>query len=265
MLKLNLRDKNFFPDHYSARAGVCELLQWDRDCTQEGIVVFSDIFLRSTAIDHKGPKIAWLLEPIEIAPGIYEWIKHNHHMFEQVWTHDQEILDFIPNGRWVPMAGTWVQREERKIYPKSRLCSFIASDKNMTTGHKLRHRVRSILADDIDKYGKGWNYLHNKTDGLKDYYFSIAIENCIRDTYFTEKIIDCFNTGTIPIYWGTARIGEYFNMDGIIQFSNITELKYILEVISPDMYHKRKEAIAENFERAKEFETGESWIAKKLF
>ena len=33
--------------------------------------------------------------------------------------------------------------------------------------------------------------------------FSVCIENDVYDTYFTEKILDCFATGTIPIYKGT--------------------------------------------------------------
>jgi hypothetical protein len=262
MLKLNLKDRNFFPDLYSARSGICELLQWDRSCSSSGVVVYSDMFLGSHLMSKREPKIAWLLEPMEINPHIYNWIKHHYSIFEQVWTHDQEILDSVPNSKWIPMAGTWIERDKRKIYPKSKLCSFVASTKNFTSGHKLRQEVRKMLPGNVDKYGKGFYYLSDKADCLKDYRFSIVIENCIRDTYFTEKIIDCFNTGTIPIYWGTSRITEHFNGDGIIYFDSMSGLKYILEVLSEDMYDQKGAAIAENFERAKAFETGEEWIAK---
>jgi len=34
--------------------------------------------------------------------------------------------------------------------------------------------------------------------------------------YFTEKILDCFRTRTVPIYWGCTNIREHFEADGII-------------------------------------------------
>ena len=48
--------------------------------------------------------------------------------------------------------------------------------------------------------------------------FSIVIENSIESDYFTEKLLDCFLTGTIPIYVGTKTTSEYFDTDGIIYF-----------------------------------------------
>ena len=59
----------------------------------------------------------------------------------------------------------------------------------------------------------------NKEIGLKDYRFSFCVENDTYDTYFTEKILDCFATGTIPVYLGAPDIGNHFNMDGIIILS----------------------------------------------
>jgi hypothetical protein len=42
------------------------------------------------------------------------------------------------------------------------------------------------------------------------------MENATYSNMFTEKITDCFMTGTIPIYYGISNIGDYFNTDGII-------------------------------------------------
>ena len=36
------------------------------------------------------------------------------------------------------------------------------------------------------------------------------------ETFITEKVNDCFLTGTIPIYLGAPDIGDYYNLDGII-------------------------------------------------
>jgi isopentenyl phosphate kinase len=46
-------------------------------------------------------------------------------------------------------------------------------------------------------------------------------ENSIYPKYYTEKITDCFATGTIPIYYGDRSIGEDFDMNGIIFMDDI--------------------------------------------
>ena len=59
------------------------------------------------------------------------------------------------------------------------------------------------------------NLLKNTTkfDGLYDYKYSIALENCKKDNYITEKFTDCILCGTIPIYYGADNVGEYFPKD----------------------------------------------------
>ena len=96
-----------------------------------------------------------------------------------------------------------------KIHEKTKLASMIYSWKNWSPGHKIRHQVADLVQG-LDLYGSGPNNPINfKEEGLKDYYFSITIENSKSKNYFTEKILDCFACGTIPIYWGCPNIGDY--------------------------------------------------------
>ena len=69
-------------------------------------------------------------------------------------------------------------------------------------------------------------------------------------------------TGTVPIYWGCPSIGNFFNTDGMILFNEIGELNKILKEISFEQYVKMKDAIEENFEKAKEFLIAEDYIYK---
>src|SRR5690606_35886534 len=120
---------------------------------------------------------------------------------------------------------------------KTKLCSCILSNLKITDGHRLRHEVNNKYKN-IDYYGKGANnHIEYKLTGLKDYMYSIVIENEILDDYFTEKIIDCFMTGTVPIYYGTKNIGKYFDINGIIQFTKSEELDVILNKIGPNDYN----------------------------
>lgn len=262
MITLNLRDKNFSSHAYSSLGASAGPIKWDRLCRQNGPIVYTDLHLHDSLKSLAGEKIAWLLEPPGINSRIYNWVKNNHAMFSEVWTTDSSLLNSIPNGIWIPIGGTWINECDRVISSKSQLCSFIASAKKSTAGHKLRQEVRAALPDTIIKFGKGFHFVPNKAECLKPYCFSIVIENSISDIYFTEKIIDCFNTGTIPIYWGTPRISDYFNKDGIIQFYTITELQEILRSLSFEKYNSLAPALADNFQRAKEFEAAELWISK---
>ena len=105
----------------------------------------------------------------------------------------------------------------------------------------------------VDIFGKGIRDIIGKIEGLKDYKFSIAIENGIHDNYFTEKILDCFLTGTIPIYRGPKNIGDFFDINGIITFETVDELINIVNTLTDNEYQNRIKSIENNFGLAKKF------------
>lgn len=257
---LNLRDRNFPQSPYSCVAGVAPRLAWDRSCRQPGPTIFTDRFLND-ALPRSAPRrIAWLLEPRAIFSQSYAWVSANHGLFERVWSHDLELLARLPNGRWLPAAGTWIPATDRGVHAKSKLCSFIASNKRRAPGHLLRQRVRQRLPSTVDAFGRGFRELPRKVDGLRDYRFSIAVENCRRDTYFTEKLIDCFLTGTIPIYWGTKRVLEHFDSKGILFFDDVEDLLPLLPKLDEGEYQRRRSAVLQNYELARRFEAAENFI-----
>ena len=50
----------------------------------------------------------------------------------------------------------------------------------------------------------------------RQYKFSIAYENSRDPGYVTEKIVDAFAAGTVPIYWGDPLIKQEFNPDSFV-------------------------------------------------
>lgn len=56
----------------------------------------------------------------------------------------------------------------------------------------------------------------NKTVTIAWYKFSICFENMCFPGYITEKIIDCFVAGTIPIYLGAPDIAEWVPRDAFV-------------------------------------------------
>ena len=56
----------------------------------------------------------------------------------------------------------------------------------------------------------------NLPEIYKDYLFGFAMENKEEDGYITEKIMNVYRGGAIPIYWGTSKVKEIFNPDSFI-------------------------------------------------
>jgi hypothetical protein len=83
--------------------------------------------------------------------------------------------------------------------------------------------------------------------------FTIVIENCKEDYYFTEKLIDCLLSGTIPIYWGCPSIHNFFDKDGILQFNTVEECVQIIKNITENDYFKRLSIVNANFETALQY------------
>ena len=102
-------------------------------------------------------------------------------------------------------------------------------------------------------FGVGFNPIKGKIEGLKDYKFSIAIENSYANNECSEKISDCFLTGVIPIYYGAPNIGEYFDINGIFVFNTKEELENIVKDITLNgdkIYKDKTKSIRNNYELA---------------
>lgn len=226
------------------------------------VVITENSFYRLNEI--KEPiKIALILEPKCINSHVYSWMRSNYHLFTHVLSHNEELLSQIPNGQYYFFGGCWIEPKAQKVYLKSKGVSIIASDKKQAPGHILRHEVIGTYGEWIDaSFGRGYNPIHNKITALQDYHYSIVIENEQSDAFATEKIIDCFATGTIPIYWGTDKIREYFDEEGILFFNTLEELEACLKIATPEYYRSRMRAVQKNFEFCKQFQIPEDLIYK---
>ena len=94
---------------------------------------------------------------------------------------------------------------------------------------------------------------NEKIYGLKDYMFSIVIENTKQDYYFTEKLIDALLTGTVPIYYGCPSIGDFFNTKGMIIVDNVNDFMNAIDTLNNDKYESMIPYIKDNFKREKSF------------
>ncbi len=138
---------------------------------------------------------------------------------------------------------------------KTRLASIVASIEHPDSGgYTLRKEVCALLVDDrrVDRFGKGVAWVDDKRDALTPYAFSVAMENTRHDYYFTEKLIDCFLTYTVPIYWGCPSIADFFDVRGMLVFTDATELTGILDRLSFELYEAMLPFVLENRKRAED-------------
>ena len=223
--------------------------------------------------DSGKPKFIWLLESREIIPDQYKFIEDNYDFVasrvDGIFTADQRLTtEAGPDGKFLyclSNAAPWVM--DRDIYTKSKLVSMIASNKGYTEGHRRRLKVVQAY---VDKFGQddlyGWGLTHElplkeKSRGLREYMFSFACENANYPTYFTEKLTDCFACGTIPVYYGTAGVAQYFDSDGIIFLDQNSPWENIpWDKLTPEYYESKKDVIKENFEIAKSMRVAEDYM-----
>ncbi len=76
----------------------------------------------------------------------------------------------------------------------------------------------------------GGNEQH-KLDFLNSCKFTIAFENASYPGYVTEKIVHPMAANSIPIYWGSERIGEEFNSRSFVNLYDFSNEEEVIEQI----------------------------------
>jgi len=105
--------------------------------------------------------------------------------------------------------------------------------KGWGTLRNLPPRWQSILKPSLTKYPA--KQCENKLDTIQEYKFGLCIENAQFPGYITEKIIDCFVAGVIPLYMGAPDIDKYIPKSCFVDlrdYNNIDELMEYLQSMS---------------------------------
>ena len=260
--KLHIIDTMFSHAHSSSWYNHPTDFEWVREDVGDK-VVFMDTSLQQVSNIQNKKKYAWLMESPIVTSSQYKFIKENFDMFDKIFTFDSELLDLSPKFTLVPLGGCWIESEDRLVHDKTKNLSTIVSNKSFLPGHQLRHDIVNRFTG-IDVFGGGYNPIENKISGLKDYRFQIVVENCKKDYYFSEKLIDCFVTGTIPIYWGCPSIGDFFDLDGVITFDTVEELDIILNSLTEGLYLDKLQSINNNFVKSRDFIIADDILYKKI-
>lgn len=181
----------------------------------------------------------------------------NHEPFIKVFTnHDQ----YLTSSKYIKINPFCLDvTPPIRNTVKSNLLTMISKNKwwfnNQSPNVLYNERLRAIEWFEkhhptcFDFYGYDWDpsqhtcykgITTSKIDTLSKYKFALCYEN-IKDVpgYITEKILDCFRAGCVPIYLGANNIHSYIPADCFIdkrQFSSYQELYDFIDDMSNQKY-----------------------------
>ena len=260
--KINMVGGGFQHDICSSAGHIPKYIEWVKNPHEADISIHIDFGIINNKVDISKKNYAWLAESKTINKGLYEWCSSNieyiENNFELLFTHDKHLLGL--SDKFVETicgAKHWVKNVG--IHNKTKLISMISSTKNMCPEHSHRQTIVNNYRNKLDLYGRGYNEINNKEIGLIDYHFSIAMENHTYDLAYSEKLTDCFATGTIPIYYGSKLISEICNVDGVIMLDN----DFNIDKLTPELYNSKIDAIYENYNIAINMPVAEDYIYEK--
>lgn len=242
-------------------------IDMDIDCNKP-VEVYID-YPNLSPVPRDTIRIVIIEEPLK--SPFYDLMKKRTDLYTHLLTFHDEILDENPKARLFHCTNTWVKGfiPEHKFFD----ISFVVGGKKspMMEGYGLRHDVwwnKDQISTDKVFYLSGneaykhtfvpWpeaNYSNSLILGaskepLFESMFHIAIENTSIKNYFTEKIIDCFQTRTVPIYYGCKNIGNFFNIDGILITNNLKDIISISNWVTPEIYKRMLPAMEDNYNRS---------------
>ncbi len=152
-----------------------------------------------------------------------------------------------------------------------RFASFVVSNPNnflrnsafqQLNNYKRVHSYGRYLTNDnlLVEYSKGkyWRDAKDSFFATNPHKFMIAFENNAYPHYTTEKLMDAFLAGSLPIYWGDPKVKEVFNKKAFINAQKqptwleiVKQLDFYPELFA-EMYNEpifnpnQKDALIEN-------------------
>lgn len=194
-------------------------------------------------------------EPPVLYRDFYGYVCEIKHQFDLILAYDERILQFPNAEKFIPV-GTWLP--ECNI-DKTNQITFITSSKMFTRDHVIRKQIFKLISElssinDLSTlFHRSPPFEPNRERYFANAMFNIVCENQYMNDMFTEKLIDCLRSKTVPVFFGCPNIGEYFDERGIIKFSNIEEFKLIITDLNSETYQSMKPYIDRNYELSKPY------------
>lgn len=200
----------------------------------------------------------WLFSQ-ESPVAMYRWHTRSFSRFDRVFSywgqsispniiHEQTALPWHINKTYDELRA--VSDLEDRVAKRDAV-SWVTSSASSKPGHTLRLDFLRFLQENhfpFSLFGRGFDPIADKFDGIHPYKYSIAIENYQCPDYWTEKIADCFLSRTMPIYWGASNITRYFPERSMVLIDPANPegaLRKINDALDADLFTKNYAYIEE--------------------
>lgn len=195
-------------------------------------------------------------EPPNLYIKFYGMVVEAQQKFDLILSYDPRILE-LPQAQEFCAVGSWIS--DNLVLSKRNQISFIMSSKINGAPYRMRYKIlkrfRNVqtIGHFEYKFHRSPPLVPSKDPFFANAKFNIACENQDMPNMYTEKLLDCFKTYTIPIYFGCTNIERYFNPKGILQFRTIEEFDSIINNLHPNMYDELLPYAKENYELARPY------------
>lgn len=229
---------------------------------QEPNFVYDETYKRIFCHVNEPTTSRWV-EPIE------NIIKH-HKKYDKIVTSNPDVLANCKNAVFLIYGTTWLNKskhhpdsfgkftEDLGSIKKELSLSMVCGALTGKPGYNLRHAIfqNQERIDVPKRFYSSTRFVIPNVPTLPDddkihlfnSMYSVVVESTQEKNYFTEKLIDCLITKTIPVYWGCPNISEFFDTSYWVKVDNLLNFKF-----SEDHYNKNLPMINLNFERAKKY------------
>lgn len=152
-------------------------------------------------------------------------------------------IEFEDRYMRLPLWRMYVKDLERALHrPKMgteavnrKFCCMVVSNIKQTDGFREEFFEKLSAYRQVDSGGRYKNNVGgpvaDKFEFQKDYKFSFAFENVAVRGYCTEKILESFSAGTIPIYYGDETVVQDFNPKAFINCHDYNSIDEVIEKI----------------------------------
>lgn len=230
---------------------------------EKPIEIYVDSFPRTP----KSPNVVRIIIIQETynTQGVINSVMRQPSMYDYVFTYLDHVLRSNSKAREFLCIKTWITdnidnfSKDKKEFGVTSLIG----GKNFPNleGHAMRHQLwkrqneitipKKIYLSSHYRYG-GADYNNNlilgdKKEPLFNTMFHIAIENTSINNMFTEKLIDCFQTKTIPIYYGVKNVEKYFISKGMLIANSIDEIIKLANSVTPELYEEKYNIVERNY------------------
>lgn len=151
---------------------------------------------------------------------------------------------------------------------KQNRIAVVCSNASRTEGQRQRlallEGLKQRLGERLVHFGRGFEPIDDKMDGILPYRFHLVLENSVLPNYWTEKLADACLGWAYPVYLGCPNVGDYLPAEALLSINDLdvdAAAARIAELLDQPLDPQRQAALAEARRRVLNVYNPFAWAA----